>query len=294
MLRRLIVVLMILSVAALSSTPASADGSCEHHNKRSGDCQTDGHDGPGKTPKRGKDGGHTPTQCIDSTFSTPPRTLPCSGPLGVWANEWQCYLKLYDGEPSDPYATRAYHCYSPPYAGGLDLRVVMSDAMPGTPVDPEAVARDVVVSLELHAIHMGLAPHPGSSGLVQLPVWMWAAQPDYQTWGPASASKTVQGLTVVVKATVDSVEWNMGDGTTLTCGVGTPRPAGGGTASSPDCGHTYTSTSASKASGAFTVTATSHWTINWTAGAQSGSFPFELSDTTQLTIIESRPVLTAP
>jgi len=123
---------------------------------------------------------------------------------------------------------------------------------------------------------------------------MWAAQPDSRTWGPASASKTEQGLTVVVKATVDHVDWDMGDGTTVTCGVGTARPAGGGVSASPDCGHTYTTTSAGKPSGSFTVTATSHWTISWIAGAQHGTFPFELSDTAQLKIIESRPVLTAP
>ena len=164
----------------------------------------------------------------------------------------------------------------------------------GPPVDPEALARGVVATLQLHAINIGLAPHANSTGLVQLPVWMWAADPDSRTWGPVSASKTEQGLTVAVRATVDHVDWVMGDGTTVTCGPGTARPAGGGTSESPDCGHTYTTTSAGKHGGFFTVTATSHWTISWTAGTQHGTFPFELSDTAQLKIIESRPVLTAP
>lgn len=99
---------------------------------------------------------------------------------------------------------------------------------------------------------------------------------------------------MVVNAEVESVGWNMGDGTTVTCGIGTIRPKGGGNNASPDCGHTYTSTSAGESSGSFTVTATSHWTISWVAGGQQGTFPFELSDTAQLTMIESRPVLTAP
>lgn len=238
-------------------------------------------------------GKQTPDTCVDSTYFTPPRALPCSGPLGNWSDDYQCYLKLYDGEPTDVREARHFHCFTPPYAGGID-QFMVTMIYNGPVVDPEKVARDVVVSLQLHAIHMGMAPHADSTGLVQLPVWMWAANPDSRTWGPASRAKTVQGLTVSVTATVDSVDWSMGDGTTVNCGVGTARPAGGGVSASPDCGHTYTTTSASKAGGLFTVIATSHWTINWVAGAQHGTFPFELSDTAQLGIIESRPVLTAP
>jgi hypothetical protein len=282
-------ILLCLSVC----TPAHADESCRQYDKNTGLCVVDGHDGSGDKAPRGKRGKPTPSECVDSTFSNPARVVPCSGPLGDWNNAYQCYLKLYDGESTDSRELRHFHCFSPAYAGGID-RFMVTIVWTGPLVDPEAVAREVVASLQLRAIHIGLAPRAGSTGLVQLPVWMWTDNPDSRTWGPASASKTVQGLTVNVRAEVDSVDWDMGDGTTVNCGVGTPRPAGGGTSGSPNCGHTYTSTSATTSGGVFTVTATSHWTINWTAGDQHGSFPFELSDATQLTIIESRPVLTAP
>lgn len=294
MLRRVIAILLAaMSISTLFVSTSYADGSCEHHNRRSGGCWGDGGGGPQKGPGSGGRGKTTPIGCVDSTFSRPARTLPCSGPFGNWSNDYQCYLKLYDGEPTDARLSRRFHCYAPPYAGGVD-RSVVNIIYGGPQVDPQTVAREVAASLQLHAVHMGLAPRAGSTGLVQLPVWMWAAEPDLHTWGPVSASKTKQGLTVVVTAKVNTVDWDMGDGTTVTCGVGTLRPAGGGSSPSPDCGHTYTSTSASRYGGSFTVTATSHWAITWVAGTEHGSFPFELSDTAQLTMIESRPVLTAP
>lgn len=292
MLRRVVVLVVSFAAALLTCVPAHADRTCKQYDKRSGICHVDSHDGPGGgSTKKGPKS--LPLACIDSTFVSPDGTIACTGPLGEWSNAYQCYLKLYAGESTDIHKTRRFHCYAPAYAGGVD-RFVVTTIYTGPLVDPEAVARGVVASLQLHAIHIGLAPHAGSTGLVQLPVWMWAADPDGRTWGPASASKTEQGLTVVVTASVKTVDWDMGDGTIVTCGVGTARPTGGGTNASPDCGHTYTTTSAGKPGGAFTVTATSHWTINWASGAQQGTFPFELSDTAPLTIIESRAVLTAP
>jgi len=294
-LARVWIVLLLSAVGLLISTPARADGKCEQRDRSTGECQAPGGDSTG-----GQTGGgssdHDPrrsAKCIDTIFSDPARSLPCSSDLGQWSNSEQCYLKIFDGESENPRDFRKFHCFSPHYAGAIDTQVV-TIIFNGQMADPEAIARELVASLQLHAIHIGLAPHAGSTGLVQLPVWMWAADPDGRTWGPASASKTEQGLTVVVTASVKTVDWDMGDGTIVTCGVGTARPTGGGTNASPDCGHTYTTTSAGKPGGAFNVTATSHWTINWAAGAQQGTFPFELSDTAPLTIIESRAVLTAP
>jgi hypothetical protein len=297
MLSRAWVALLALTLGLSVSLPAHAEKKCEQWDRSGAVCAVWTGDPAGGSTPTGDDPksrrAHRALECIDHTFYDPTRALPCTSPFGEWSNHEQCYLKLYAGEPTDPQLTRRFHCFSPSYSGNVDTRVV-NTVYPTGQVDPETLARAVAASLRLHAINIGLAPHANSTGLVQLPVWMWAADPDGPTWGPASASKTEQGLTVVVKAIVDHVEWDMGDGTTVTCGVGTARPAGGGTSESPDCGHTYTTTSADRKSGSFTVTATSHWTISWTAGAQHGSFPFELSDTAQLAIIESRPVLTAP
>lgn len=292
MLRRAVVAAVCVALGLFTAMPAQADKGCKTYDDNAGTCGADSHDGSGapRTDPRRKP---TPPRCLDSIYFAPPRALQCAGPLGEWSNQYQCYLKLYAGESTDVHETRRFHCFAPSYAGGVD-RFIVTFIYTGALVDPETVARDVVASLQLHSINIGLAPRAGSTGLVQLPVWMWAAEPDSRTWGPASASKTVQGLTVTVRAEVDSVDWDMGDGTTVNCGVGTARPTGGGTNASPTCGHTYTSTSASKQGGSYAVTATSHWKIKWAAGAQHGTFPFELSDTAQLKIVESRAVLTAP
>ena len=91
---------------------------------------------------------------------------------------------------------------------------------------------------------------------------------------PKSKTGTVPGKSVT--ATPVSVAWHPGDGSTVTChGAGTPYastddPA----AASPDCGHTYTSSSAGQPGGAFQATATITWDITWQgAGGAGGVLP---------------------
>jgi len=80
---------------------------------------------------------------------------------------------------------------------------------------------------------------------------------------------------VTATATPTSVVWSMGDGSTVTCtGAGTPfHPGTAPTASSPDCGHTYRTSSASQAGQAFPVSATVHWGVTWAGAGQGGVFP---------------------
>ena len=64
----------------------------------------------------------------------------------------------------------------------------------------------------------------------------------------------------------------MGDGTTITCRRMTPYTKGTKPgAASPTCGHTYTWPSLPD--GNYTITATSHWTITWTALGYNGTIP---------------------
>ncbi len=53
---------------------------------------------------------------------------------------------------------------------------------------------------------------------------------------------------------------------------------------SPTCGHVYARPSLSK--GAYTVTATANWVVNWSVDGFSGSFPMSYSDSAQLAIGE--------
>jgi hypothetical protein len=117
------------------------------------------------------------------------------------------------------------------------------------------------------------SPAPGDLQLVHLPVWLWVS---WAVWAPQSKTATVPGERVTATATPVSVTWRMGDGSTVTChGPGIPytsryNPG----AASPDCGHTYSRSSAGQSGGVYHVTATITWDITWRAtGGVGGTLP---------------------
>ncbi|WP_071656988.1 hypothetical protein [Mangrovactinospora gilvigrisea] len=74
----------------------------------------------------------------------------------------------------------------------------------------------------------------------------------------------MKGVTVTAHASVASLTYDMGDGTTITChGAGTPYQASYGDKPSPTCGHTYTTSSANQPGGEYSIRATATWTVNW-------------------------------
>jgi hypothetical protein len=82
-------------------------------------------------------------------------------------------------------------------------------------------------------------------------------------------------VSVTAVATPTSVTWSMGDGSTVTCaGAGTPFRAGNNPrAASPDCGHTYRTSSADLEGQAYRVSVTVHWAVTWAGAGQGGVFP---------------------
>ncbi|WP_246127716.1 hypothetical protein [Amycolatopsis rhizosphaerae] len=139
-------------------------------------------------------------------------------------------------------------------------------AQPPTPVELAARAR-----AQLRLPNPALAANPAGEQLVNLPTWLWLSS----GWGSVSATASVPGVSVTATATPVSVTWSMGDGNTVTCqGAGTAfRPGTEPKAPSPDCGHTYRTSSAGQTGQAFPVTATVHWTVTWSGAGQSGTFP---------------------
>lgn len=117
---------------------------------------------------------------------------------------------------------------------------------------------------------------------VGYPLWIWAEG----NLDPAPVSESVSGLSVSLDASLARIVYAMGDGTTITCGPGTPWRRGAVPAGtpSPDCGHTYTEPSLPK--GDYTITATTHWSVAWTAGGQSGTIPFTQTSSTTLPVGE--------
>ena len=159
--------------------------------------------------------------------------------------------------------------------GGIWLDGVCSAT--GTIRTPEYVAEVTPAELarlarnQLRLPTPTIAANPAGDQLVNLPTWLWLSE----GWGPVSATATVPGVSVTATATPTAVSWSMGDGATVTCtGAGTPyRPGGDPMAASPDCGHTYRTSSADQPGQAFPVTATVHWTVAWSGAGESGTFP---------------------
>ncbi|GIJ08485.1 hypothetical protein ACFFMR_26310 [Micromonospora andamanensis] len=202
------------------------------------------------------------------------RTIPCYDDVLGWFNSGDgCYYKLAEPQPEAPEGQQWYvrTCY-----GGAvgDQRTVLLDAPPqgfGAPPDPEELARRAFASITLLAPRAAVAPRKSvGPGLVGLPVWMWAERGANQ-FGPLRASATDRGLTVTIRARVNRVVWDMGNGDTVTCtGPGTRYRARGQYAGqpSPDCGYH----SGYAEADTYTVRATTHWSVRWTSnGGDSGS-----------------------
>ncbi|MCW5950693.1 MAG: hypothetical protein KIT69_00260 [Propionibacteriaceae bacterium] len=150
-------------------------------------------------------------------------------------------------------------------------------------VDPERLARSLLAQVELKPIAIGLVPKdPAAMTVVGLPVWLWVDEPTRTTWGPA----TIAAGGVSLTATVESVTWEMGDGTTVKCGKGTEWKRGMGADPSPTCGHTYVK------QGSYTIRARSHWVARWSGYGQSGTIPVTLSTTRQLDVGEIQVIAT--
>ncbi|WP_246272496.1 hypothetical protein [Amycolatopsis acididurans] len=142
---------------------------------------------------------------------------------------------------------------------------------PGAAALPSPAELAAMARKQLRLPMPTVAANPAGDQLVNLPTWLWLST----GWGPVSATASVPGVSVTAVATPTSVTWSMGDGSTVTCtGAGTPfQPGADPRAPSPDCGHTYRSSSANQPGQTFPVTATVHWTVAWSGAGQGGTFP---------------------
>ncbi|ROO52719.1 hypothetical protein EDC02_7660 [Micromonospora sp. Llam0] len=160
----------------------------------------------------------------------------------------------------------------------------------GPNIGIELLAAEAVKRLTLPAPQIGVNPDAGAQ-MVFVPTWLWV---EPATFTSRSATASLGGLSVTAVATPARVTWTTGDGTSVMCGRGTPwTPGGDPAAESPDCGHTYTTTSHSQAGGIFTVRATVTWDISWSGGGQTGTEPALTSTSiVQVRVAESSVVNT--
>jgi hypothetical protein len=198
-----------------------------------------------------------------------PVEVPCYDEnLGYYMGG-NCYLRLApeitDPPPAGaelPGAWYSRYCISP--HGSYAVPEWIPDSAAPT-VTPEQLARRVLASITLLPADIQIAPDPGGSGLVGLPVWMWTTV-NANTWGPITASDTDAGLTVSLTAQAVSIVWSMGDGGRVFCdNPGTPYEAEFGDRRSPNCGYDRYNTP-----GVYPVTATTTWQVSWAGGGESG------------------------
>jgi len=166
---------------------------------------------------------------------------------------------------------------------------------PPLPPSPAEVAQIAISQMQLQPVGIGIVPEdkPGKIGVVGMPTWMWVKNPGEATTGPMTRSATAGPVTVNAVATLDRVVWQMGDGSSVTChGAGVPYSAGWGAQDSPTCGHRYQHTSEDQPGMAYTVTATSYWTINWFGGGGAGVVPQQVAATTRIQVGEFQAIVT--
>ncbi len=309
--RVLLAVLTVVGLAFLAPIPSYADTTCAQTNPATGECLLwievpSTHGTPGPPGNDGPKDTGTGAACYwDGTdqgiSEPPPGPVPCSSPLGHGSNGYHCYISpiklqppagdpLWQGhEPGDG---ALYNCYQP--QTGLLIPIWSQNPPPnsGAGPTPGEVARLAIDRMRLSAINIGIAPEPGpdSVGLVGMPVWMWAKAPDDHTFGPITASASAGGITITATAKVRQVTWDMGDGTEVVCDTaGSPYKPSYGRKDSPNCGHTYTKSSAHEADDAYTVTATSSWVVTWSGAGQTGTIRLDgLNRSTQIRIGEAQ------
>lgn len=242
-----------------------------------------------------------PTECLHET-STGPVTVPCTQADAAWSNDRQCYWQLSSHQPAPPFGaepTGAWYVCIPagcPSTGCAVDTVWLPSPPPGiTVLSPAQAAARLVTTFTLEGISIGMAPRVNPDWghrrtYVGVPVWMWAGDQTPLNWGTYEVTATLGGQTITASAQVATVQWDMGDGTTVTCGEGTPYATAFGLTSSPSCGHAYSRTSLREPGGMYTVTATSNWEVDWTGGGASGTIPVTTTSTTDLEVLELQSV----
>ncbi len=212
------------------------------------------------------------------------KEIPCTGPGGsVWSSKYACWIGERGPDDTVPPEGQTkedgwWHvCYFPPPGSSWEYMWIESGEVG---INPVVLAERAIASMDLDPIKIGIVPESGANraGLVGLPVWMWVDSPTEDTFGPITRSASEGSVSVSATASVSNVVWDMGDGTKVTCtGKGTPYADHYGKQPSPTCGHRYAKMSSAQPDGAYQVTATSHWVVEWTGGGQSGTIEFDLT-----------------
>lgn len=163
---------------------------------------------------------------------------------------------------------------------------------PPPQITPQQAAQTAIAKLQFTAAGPGAGPTSADNDLpfdapVGYPVWLWA---DGGTTDDRAVSDAMNGMAVQINVHFDHLTWDAGDGTgTFTCGTGTEWVKGAAepAVKSPTCDHVY------EEMGRYTITATTHWTITWAAGGQTGAQPMAIAQSRPFSVGELQTVLTS-
>lgn len=325
-LSRLIAVVLLCAglIAAVEPSRAWADpaGSCIW-NGVSYDCITP-ITSPGSPAKTAPSSGAlTPGS---KTCALDGKTVPCTNKFGALSDSTDCtgYVRLAPTQASPPSGELEgsgawYKCtltcvaLEDPDGDSCAAGIGAFGYWSATPppgvqqYTPAQAAAALARSFRLTPITIGMAPArkthhddpPGTQPYrrtwVGVPVWLWVANPKPLTYGPYTQTATLGGVTVTARATVTQVDWTSGDGNHAACAAGTPFDpstwADDAAADSPTCGFRFERTSTEQPDGVWNVTATSHWTVSWVGGGQTGTIQLtNLTATTPVQVGELQSV----
>ncbi|ACQ79733.1 hypothetical protein Bcav_1477 [Beutenbergia cavernae DSM 12333] len=290
--------------SALGNVPAAEARQICYINEitKTMDCRDDGSAGnPGDPGENGE------WVCYwDTDKDGVPDEIECVTEQGRWKGT--CYEKPVEPQPpfEDPLwegRTDGYIAQCTPFGpepdhmecdalGGCDpwISKYWVPGAPGTAPSAEELARRAVVQMQLQPIAIGMSPAPTvepPSILINAPTHLYVENPGEATTGPSTETASDSGLTVTATATLERIEWDMGDGTVVTCegdallGQAWTEDMGW---DEPVCGHYYEHTSTDEPGGAYTVTAVSYWGIEWelVGGGEAGSFDYDLLASVQV------------
>lgn len=296
-----------VATAAVNPGAPGGGGSGVNCDPSTGKCDitvtTPGTPGTSASPSQGSGGGSSgsggsgatatpsPEQTIvngscvyatDPTYTPQPGENAHIGEKGAWYLETCPDAIKLGGDPSNPVATttqRDVWLTTPPPAA----------LMQPTPAQLADRARNRLV---LPKPVIGSNPPVGSPQWVGVPTWSFLSK---SLWTAVSAKAEVPGMAVIATATPVSVTWDYGDGTSTVCvGPGTPFTQGADPkAASPDCGHTYRTSSGARPDGAYEVSATINWRVTWVGAGGSGTLNgLTTASTIPVTVQQSQAIVT--
>ncbi|MCB2177822.1 MAG: hypothetical protein KQH57_18585 [Actinomycetales bacterium] len=231
--------------------------------------------------------------------------VPCHDPAWGWFSDADaCYYLLRDPQPPATEAVWGGHfpdgavylvtCLDPLHAPGTNGGWTWLPSPPpgygGISVTPGELAQRAVQQMALTGPAIGATITDGELGIVGVPVWLWTAVTP-TTWGPNSATASVPGLSVTATAQATRIDWDMGDGSVVSCAnPGTPYRTG--EVHSPTCEHTYAQPSLEQPGEAYTVVGTTTWEVSWSGGGTSGTLTVTRAAQTSVRIGELQVLVT--